>query len=246
MHLLNPKNHKESVDLSQENKKLFTAVAVRYDLLNHLLSWNIDRKWRRKLVECAGVKPGERILDICTGTADIAIRFARMNETGEITGIDFSESMLRIAKRKIKKRGFDDRIRLLQGDALHLPFGNNSFDIVSIGFGLRNLTDRKGGINEMVRILNDGGRVLILEFSPPQNTLFGWGYNVYLKTVIPVLGGIISGSMKAYRYFSSSVAGFLRPDEVMELMRKAGLKNIQAKSLTGGIAYIYRGEKVQN
>ncbi|MFH1336378.1 MAG: bifunctional demethylmenaquinone methyltransferase/2-methoxy-6-polyprenyl-1,4-benzoquinol methylase UbiE [Candidatus Zixiibacteriota bacterium] len=246
MHLINPNNHKNSEELSQENRKLFTAIAVRYDLLNHLLSWNIDRSWRKKLVECAGVKPGEKILDLCTGTGDIAIRFARTDGVGEITGIDFSGAMLRIAKRKIEKRGFDGRIRLLQGDALHLPFESGSFEIVSIGFGLRNLTDRKGGILEMVRILNDGGRLLILEFSPPQNTLFGWGYNVYLKTVIPILGGMISGSMKAYRYFSSSVAGFLQPEEVIELMRKAGLKNIQAKSLTGGIAYIYRGEKVRS
>jgi demethylmenaquinone methyltransferase/2-methoxy-6-polyprenyl-1,4-benzoquinol methylase len=246
LHLTNPKNHKESVDLSPENRRLFTAIAVRYDLLNHLLSWNIDRRWRRKLVESAGAKPDEKILDLCTGTADIAIRFARMNETEKITGIDFSEAMLKIARRKIKKRGFDIKIRLLQGDALHLPFENGSFDIVSIGFGLRNLTDRQGGIDEMVRILNNGGRVLILEFSPPQKTLFGWGYNVYLKTVIPVLGGMVSGSIEAYRYFSSSVAGFLRPDEVTELMIKSGLKNIQVKSLTGGIAYIYRGEKIQS
>ena len=194
-------------------------------------------------MEYAGVKPGERILDLCTGTGDIAIRFARMNEMGEITGIDFSEAMLKTARRKIKKGKLQSKIRLLQGDALHLPFENNSFDIVSIGFGLRNLTDRQGGIHEMVRILNDGGRVLILEFSPPQNTLFGWGYNVYLKTVIPVLGGMVSGSMEAYRYFSSSVSGFLLPDEVKELMKKAGLNNIQAKSLTGGIASIYKGEK---
>ncbi len=246
MHLLNPKNHKKNIKLSQENKRLFTAIAVRYDLLNHLLSWNIDRRWRKKLVDFAGVKPGERILDLCTGTGDIAIRFARMHETKEITGIDFSEAMLKTAKRKIKKGKLESKIRLLQGDALHLPFENGSFDVVSIGFGLRNLTDRESGIYETVRILKDGGRVLILEFSPPQHTLFGWGYNVYLKTVIPVLGGMVSGSMEAYRYFSASIADFLKPYEVTELMRKVGLKNIQAESLTGGIAYIYKGEKVQS
>jgi demethylmenaquinone methyltransferase/2-methoxy-6-polyprenyl-1,4-benzoquinol methylase len=244
LRLTNPKHHKNTGELSENNRRLFTAISVRYDLLNHLLSWNIDRRWRRKLVESAGIKPGERILDLCTGTGDIAIRFARMNETGKITGIDFSEAMLRIARRKIEKRKLESKIRLLQGDALHLPFVTGSFDIVSIGFGLRNLTNRQGGIHEMVRILNDGGRVLILEFSSPQNTLFGWGYNVYLKMVIPLLGGMVSGSLEAYQYFSSSVADFLRPDEVMELMKKAGLKNIQTESLTGGIAYIYKGEKV--
>jgi demethylmenaquinone methyltransferase/2-methoxy-6-polyprenyl-1,4-benzoquinol methylase len=195
------------------------------------------------LVECAGVNPGEKILDVCTGTGDLAIRFARSDKSCEITGIDFSEKMLQLARDKIEKKGLNGKIKLLQGDALHLPFEDESFDIVSIGFGLRNLTDRKGGILEMARILRKGGRILILEFAPPRKNIFGLGYNVYLKTVIPVIGGIVSGSMSAYRYFTSSVAGFLQPEEIVELMESVGLKNIMTKSLTGGIAYIYRGEK---
>jgi demethylmenaquinone methyltransferase / 2-methoxy-6-polyprenyl-1,4-benzoquinol methylase len=194
-------------------------------------------------VECAGIKPGERILDVCTGTGDLAIRFARSDKSCEITGIDFSEEMLQLARDKIDKKGLSGKIKLLQGDALHLPFEDESFDIVSIGFGLRNLTDRKGGILEMARVLRDGGQLLILEFAPPRNNLFGLGYNVYLKTVIPVMGGIVSGSMHAYRYFSSSIAGFLQPVEIVRLMESSGLRNIHCQSLTGGIAYIYRGEK---
>ena len=228
---------------TSENEKLFSAIATRYDFLNHLLSWNIDRRWRRKLVECAGIKPGERILDACTGTGDLAIRFARSDKSSEIIGIDFSEEMLQIARNKMERKGLAGRIRLLEGDALHLPFEDKSFDVVSIGFGLRNLTDRKGGILEMARILKKGGRILILEFAPPRNNLFGLGYNAYLKTIIPVIGGIVSGSMDAYRYFSASIAGFLQPEEIVELMGSASLKDICFKPLTGGIAYIYRGEK---
>lgn len=222
---------------------MFSAIAVRYDFLNHLLSWNIDRRWRRMLVEYAGIKPGERILDVCTGTGDLAIRFTRSDKSSEIIGIDFSEEMLQIAQKKMERKGLSDRIRLLQGDALHLPFENDSFDVVSIGFGLRNLTDRKGGILEMARVLKKYGRILILEFAPPRNNLFGLGYNVYLKTAIPVIGGIVSGSMDAYRYFSSSIAGFLQPAEIVELMGSANLRNILCQPLTKGIAYIYRGEK---
>ena len=124
-----------------------------------------------------------------------------------------------------------------------MPFEDESFDIASIGFGLRNLTDRKGGISEMTRVLRMGGRLLILEFAPPRNNLFGLGYNAYLKTIIPLIGGIVSGSLDAYRYFSSSIAGFLQPEEIVELMELTGFRNILCKSLTGGIAYIYRGEK---
>ena len=183
-------------------------------------------------------------MDVCTGTGDLAIRFAQSDKSGEIIGIDFSEVMLRIALEKIERKGLGERIKLLLVDALQLPFEDKSFDVVSIGFGLRNLTDRKAGIYEMARVLKDGGRLLILEFSPPRKNLFGMGYNAYLKTVIPVIGGIISGSMNAYRYFSSSIAGFLKPEEIMKLMESAGLKNIFSQPLTGGIAYIYRGEKV--
>jgi demethylmenaquinone methyltransferase/2-methoxy-6-polyprenyl-1,4-benzoquinol methylase len=223
--------------------RLFSAVAPRYDFLNHLLSLNIDRRWRRELVRWAEVKPGERILDSCTGTGDIAIRFAQLDGSGKVVGVDLSDQMLYLAHRKIRKTRFDDKIRLIKADALNLPFEDNSFDIACIGFGLRNLTDRKRGISEMARILKDGGRLLILEFSPPQNNLFGVCYDLCLNTIIPAVGGIVSGSTSAYRYLSTSIANFLEPKEILKLMEDENLKNLYSKSLTGGIAYIYRGEK---
>ena len=228
---------------STNNNQVFSAIATRYDLLNHLLSLNVDQSWRKELVKCAGVKPGESILDVCTGTADIAIRFARMNSCEEIVGIDLSDKMLHLARWKIMKRGWDKRIKLLNADALSLPFDDNFFDVVCIGFGLRNLADRKKGISEMMRILKDGGRIVILEFSPPPDNFFGMFHKLCLNTMIPVVGGIVSGSTSAYRYLSTSIVSFLKPEEIARLMEQAGLKNVWFKSLTGGIAYIYRGEK---
>jgi len=204
-------------------------------------------------VECAGVsakggsafgrKPGENILDVCTGTGDIAIRFAQSDSVGEIIGIDLSEEMLHIARRKTVNNGLGRKIKLLRGDALDLPFDDDSFDIVSIGFGLRNLSDHRRGISEMVRVLKDGGRLVILEFSPPPSGFFSAVYRFYLNTIMQAVGGIISGSASAYRYLSTSIANFLEPEEIMKLMEVEGLKKLYSERLTGGIAYIYRGEK---
>ncbi len=204
-------------------------------------------------MECAGVsakggsafgrKPGENILDVCTGTGDIAIRFAQSDSVGEIIGIDLSEEMLHIARRKTVNNGLGRKIKLLRGDALDLPFDDDSFDIVSIGFGLRNLSDHRRGISEMVRVLKDGGRLVILEFSPPPSGFFSAVYRFYLNTIMQAVGGIISGSASAYRYLSTSIANFLEPEEIMKLMEVEGLKKLYSERLTGGIAYIYRGEK---
>lgn len=226
-----------------EDKELFGRIARNYDFLNHLLSFNIDQAWRRKLVRSAGARPGERILDVCVGTGDIAIRFAQSNRAGQIVGIDLTDEMLRIARRKIRMERAGTPIKLLKGDGLNLPFPDCSFDVVSIGFGLRNLGHHRKAISEMVRVLKPGGRLLILEFSPPQNNLFGRVYGLYLNTVIRALGGIVSGSAEAYGHLSTSIANFPKPEEVVELMKAQGLGELRSERLNGGIAYIYRGEK---
>lgn len=238
------KSHKASELNSSNNKELFSKIAPRYDLLNHLLSLGIDRGWRRRLVECAEVKPGEKILDVCVGTGDLAIRFAHADSVGYIAGIDLSEEMLRIAKRKTEGNNIGRKVYLLKGDGLNLPFPNNSFDIVSIGFGLRNLGSRQRGISEMVRVLKEGGRHLILEFSPPARSLFGKVYRLYLNIVIQTVGGIVTGSADAYRHLSTSIANFPKPEEILRLMETEGLKELCSEKLTGGIAYLYRGKKL--
>jgi demethylmenaquinone methyltransferase / 2-methoxy-6-polyprenyl-1,4-benzoquinol methylase len=226
-----------------ENNSLFSAIASKYDFVNHLLSLYIDRKWRRELVKWVEVHPGERILDVCTGTGEIAIEFAENSLAGKIVGVDSSEEMLGIARGKIKNKGLENRIELIKGNALELPFEDGSFDVVSIGFGLRNIGDYKKGISEMVRVLKDGGRLLMLEFSPPLDNFFGKVHSFYLNSVIPTIGKILSGSDIAYRYLAESIAGFPQPKEIMQVMQKEDLKNVRCRALIGGIVYSYRGQK---
>jgi demethylmenaquinone methyltransferase/2-methoxy-6-polyprenyl-1,4-benzoquinol methylase len=192
-----------TLNTTPQDRRLFAKIARRYDFLNHLFSLNIDQAWRRRLVQLAEAQPGDKILDVCVGTGDIAIRFARGNGVGHITGVDLTDEMLRIARRKAEANKIASKITLLKGDGLNLPFSDNSFDIVSIGFGLRNLGHPQRGISEMVRVLRPDGRLLILEFSPPEDGLVGRLYNLYLNTVIRAVGGIISGSAEAYRYLST-------------------------------------------
>jgi demethylmenaquinone methyltransferase/2-methoxy-6-polyprenyl-1,4-benzoquinol methylase len=232
-----------TTNTAPQDNKLFSEIAKRYDLLNHLLSFNIDQTWRKKLVKFANPQPGDRMLDVCTGTGDITIRFARHDRVGQIVGIDLTDQMLRIARHKIRDSRNGKRIKLLKGNGLNLPFHDNCFDIITIGFGLRNLGHHRKGISEMVRVLRFGGRLLILEFSPPEENLFGKIYNVYLNTVIRAVGGIVSGSAGAYRYLSTSIVDFPRPEEILKIMETEGLKELRSDKLTGGIAYLYRGEK---
>jgi demethylmenaquinone methyltransferase/2-methoxy-6-polyprenyl-1,4-benzoquinol methylase len=215
---------------------------MHYDHLNRLLSLDLDRMWRKALVGCAELKHDSRILDVCTGTGDIAIEFAKKG-AGEIIGIDLSEKMLLIGRRKIERMGLDRKIKLQRGDCLALPFKDNTFDIVSIGFGLRNLPDRKRGIAEMVRVLKEGGQLLMLDFSLPENKLFSGIYRFYLERFVPLVGGVVSGSRSAYEYLSSSILNFSRQEEVIEMMRDSGLESPRFKVLTWGITSIYWGKK---
>lgn len=228
---------------SSENRKLFSQIATQYDFLNHLLSLNIDRSWRKKLVESAGVKSEDSVIDVCTGTADIALRFAQEDSVGNIIGIDQSDEMLDIARRKINSNGLGRKITLIKGNALDLPFEDSSFDIVSIGFGLRNIGYHREAISEMVRVLKNRGRFLVLEFSPPPKNLFGIFYGLFLKNILTPIGGIVSGSFEAYRYLSTSIAEFPKPDEILRFMKEEKLRNVSYDRLTFGIACIYRGEK---
>ena len=188
--------------------------------------------------------PGARILDLCTGTGDLAIEFAKQDASCHCFGIDISDKMLEIAKAKVEKLGLPDQIELLEADAMNIPFDDGSFDIVCMGFGLRNLPDAENGIREISRVLKKDGKVLILEFSPTQRGVLGWLYNkIILKFMIPVIGGCVSGSRNAYKYLSTSVDGFLTPEKVLEIMSDQGLTNVTATPLTSGIAYIYEAGK---
>jgi demethylmenaquinone methyltransferase/2-methoxy-6-polyprenyl-1,4-benzoquinol methylase len=221
--------------------RMFTEIAGRYDLLNRLLSGGSDRRWRRALVEAAAVGEGARVCDVATGTGDVALEFARRTAAGSIVGVDPSQGMLAVGREKAV--GYGERVRLIDGDALALPFADGAFDAVTIAFGLRNLPDYGAGIAEMTRVLAPGGRLLVLEFFPPRGGLFLRAYRLYLGTVLPVVGRLVSGSPTAYRYLARSIEDFISHDDIRRLMDEAALDDVTAQRLTGGIAWVYRGVK---
>jgi demethylmenaquinone methyltransferase/2-methoxy-6-polyprenyl-1,4-benzoquinol methylase len=221
---------------------MFNTIARRYDLLNHVLSLNVDRRWRQALVVYADPHNGERVLDVATGTADVAIEFAKDGRAAEIAGVDLSTGMLQVARDKLARLGLSKRIALREGDALELPFDTASFDVVTIAFGLRNLPDYARGVSEMARVLKPGGRAVILEFLPPRGAALV-AYRAYLTTFLPLTGRLVSGSAEAYRYLSASVREFISQDDVRALLAGAGLAGVESRRLTGGVAGLYRGVK---
>jgi demethylmenaquinone methyltransferase / 2-methoxy-6-polyprenyl-1,4-benzoquinol methylase len=224
-------------------RDLFAQIAGRYDLLNHVLSCSVDRLWRRRLVRLAGAGgEAESVIDICCGTGDIALAFRR-KALDRIVGADFSREMLSVAREKAHRRPGGRGIDLFCADALELPFADGSFSVATMGFGLRNLSDYRAGIAEAARVVRPGGRVLILEFAPPKNSGILFLYRLYLRFVIPIVGGILTGKRSAYEHLSDTIAGFLEPREVTGMMAAAGLRNPEALRLTGGIAYIYSAER---
>ena len=228
---------------STDAHEMFSRVVRTYDLLNHLFSFNIDRTWRTRLVRMANLAPGSRVADIATGTADLAIAFARSCRDCRVSGLDFVSEMLARGREKVARAGLSGRIELVLGDALSLPWADASFDAASIAFGLRNLKDFEGGIREMARVVRPGGKIMILEFSPPPPTMFGRAYRWYLKHVMPALGGRISGWEPTYAYLYSSVNAFLDQKALEKLMTSVGLGRIEIVRLSGGIAYIHAGIK---
>ncbi|HUZ18745.1 MAG TPA: ubiquinone/menaquinone biosynthesis methyltransferase [Spirochaetia bacterium] len=230
----------ENVD---EVRDLFDRTARTYDVLNHLFSFNVDNGWRKKLIRRSLAGSGARVLDLCTGTGDVAISFAKSVDGAKVVGLDFSREMLERGRRKIEHEGLDARVRFEEGDALNLSYPPGSFDVVCNSFGLRTLTNRPAAIAEMARVARTGGRVLALEFLPPPRTLFGALYSFHLHTLMPLLGGTLSGYRQSYTYLSETVDSFPSAEEIAAMMRSAGLSDVGYDRLTGGIAYLFYGTK---
>lgn len=226
-------------------RRMFNAIAPSYDLLNHLLSLNIDKYWRWRATRLAPPEGDAPILDLCTGTGDLALAYDRAAKGKvPIVAADFCHEMLVRAEAKAKKRGVAERMRFLEADAQHLPFPDNEFQIVTVAFGLRNVTDTDRGIAEMVRVAKPGGRVVILEFSRPRNWLLGGLYQFYFRRVLPTVGQAISRSRdNAYHYLPASVMEFPDGEALAERLRKHGLREVRWHSLTFGIATLYIGVK---
>lgn len=227
----------------EEVREMFDNIAPKYDLLNHTLSMSIDRVWRRRVVgEVRRAKPG-RILDVATGTGDLAIAMARRIRDVQVLGVDLSEQMLAVARRKIEARGVDGRIVLDRGDAERLAVADASVDVATVAFGVRNFGDLGAGLRELARTIKPGGKVVILEFSRPRNRVFRALYEFYSYKILPRIGGLVSRDKRAYEYLPASVGEFPAPEEFMAMMARAGFRNCRARSQSFGIAQIYIGER---
>ena len=222
---------------------LFSAISRNYDFLNHLLSLNIDRSWRRHAADVGAAQEHPKILDACTGTADQAVELAFRIQGAQIAGVDISPEMLNIGGRKIAKRSLEDRITLLVSSVYDLPYPKEYFDAVYISFGLRNLQQRFQGLRELIRVLKKGGRLVILEFSPQRTGLPGKALAFYLNFLVPLLGGVISGNSGAYRYLSSSIRSFLKADEILDMLLRLGIQHLHLRKLTFGAVYLIWGVK---
>ena len=227
----------------EEVREMFDNIAPRYDLLNHTLSVNIDRIWRSRAVNEVRRANPRRILDVATGTGDLAIALARRIRDVQVMGVDLSEEMLAVARRKVEARGLDSRIVLERGDAEHLEVADASVDAATVAFGVRNFGDLAAGLRELARTIRPGGKVVILEFSRPRNRVFRALYEFYSYQILPRLGGLVSRDKRAYEYLPASVGEFPAPEEFMAMMARAGFRNCRARSQSFGIAQIYIGER---
>jgi demethylmenaquinone methyltransferase/2-methoxy-6-polyprenyl-1,4-benzoquinol methylase len=230
-------------DKGEKIQQMFGAIAPRYDFLNRLLSFGIDRRWRTKAVRLLKYREGSRILDVATGTGDVALEIAlRTPDSVKITGADFCQEMVDLGVVKVAASPYAERIDLKVAPCEDLPFANDTFDSVTIAFGIRNVVDRKLGLAEMWRVTRPGGRVIILEFSTPRSLLFRQLYYFYFRRLLPVVGGMFS-RYNAYKYLPDSVLEFPSQEEFSQMIAAAGFRNIHIHELTFGIATIYVGEK---
>ena len=226
-------------------RDLFAAVAPRYDLINDLQSGGLHRWWKRRLLALAAGQPGERALDLCCGTGDVALALARQGL--EVVGLDFSEPMLNVAERRLKvespKFKAGGSVQFLRGDAQHVPFPDGSFDIVTISYGLRNLTDWEAGLREMQRVARPGGRLLVLDFGKPDNALWRGVYFAYLRWCVPVLGRVFCGDAETHGYILESLMHYAGQRGVAAKMTELGLTRTGLVNLLGGVMSINHGEK---
>jgi len=225
-------------------ERMFSSIAPHYDFLNRLLSLGMDRYWRSFAVRRLPPVEEGIFLDVATGTGDVAIEIARRYPKGvRVIGIDISERMIELGKEKVKRAGYLDRIELRQGDVNLLPFEDGKFDAVLIAFGIRNVRDYEHAIREMVRVVKEGGRVIILEFTSLQHP-FIRPYRCYVTRLLPVIGEVISGRRGAYRYLPDSMKDFPDTDALKVIMQKAGLRDVRYYTLTFGITAVHVGTKI--
>lgn len=222
---------------------MFDSIAPKYDLLNHLLSAGVDRSWRRKLAKTLAAIHPAKLLDIATGTGDLALLLASKIDGVEVMGADISEGMLAVARQKCQSRGMSDRVTFAREDALALSLEEGSFDGVTVAFGVRNFENLEQGMSELLRVLSPGGMLCVLELSMPKNRVLRGFYRLYFANILPLIGRLTSKNPTAYRYLYESVEGFTKPTEFVELLGRCGYAEPKARPLTFGIATLYTARK---
>ncbi|MEX0812623.1 MAG: bifunctional demethylmenaquinone methyltransferase/2-methoxy-6-polyprenyl-1,4-benzoquinol methylase UbiE [Chitinophagales bacterium] len=226
----------------QQVEQMFDNIAPNYDFLNHLLSLGIDKLWRKKAVKIIGKTDPESILDIATGTGDFALELVKLKPK-KIVGLDLSEQMLSFGRVKVKNKGLQNLIEMVQGDSEKLPYSDNSFDAVSVGFGVRNFENLEKGLSEIYRVLKPGGILAVLEFSKPKVFPVKQIFYFYFHFILPIIGKLFSKDQRAYTYLPESVEAFPEGKAFVGILEKQGFKSIECTSLTFGISSIYSGRK---
>ena len=221
--------------------QLFDRIAGTYDGLNHVLSLNIDKRWRRRAIRM--LAPAEQVLDVAIGTADLTIEILRQGKAQHVTGIDLSHGMMAIGEQKVAKHGYAQQVQFDYGSAQQMPYANASFDTVTCAYGVRNFANMDEGLSEMYRVLRTGGELMVLEFSYPTNPVIRWGYDLYFTHILPFIGNLFSRDKGAYSYLNRSVKNFPYGEAFCQHLRKAGFSQIKATPLTFGISTIYTAVK---
>lgn len=222
--------------------EMFDTISGEYDGLNRVISFGIDVKWRKKVVKMVAETQPESVLDIATGTGDLAIQLAQTGAS-KVVGLDISSGMLEVGKTKIKKQGLEQKIEMVLGDSEQMPFEDASFDAITVAFGVRNFEDLEQGLKDIYRVLKPGGTFVILETSVPTKTPYKQGYNFYSKTILPVIGRIFSKDKSAYRYLSESASVFPYGEALNNILRKIGFIGVEDFPQTFGVATIYKSTK---
>jgi demethylmenaquinone methyltransferase/2-methoxy-6-polyprenyl-1,4-benzoquinol methylase len=223
---------------------VFHSVAGKYDLMNDLMSMGVHRLWKRFTIESSGVRSGHRVLDIAGGTGDLTMKFSDLvGPTGQVVLADINASMLEVGRGRLLDRGYAGNIEYVQADAEHLPFPDNSFNAVSIAFGLRNVTDKDQALRDMTRVLKPGGKLLILEFSKPANPVLSKAYDLYSFNALPFMGQLVAGDASSYRYLAESIRMHPDQDTLKAMMDQAGLVNCKYHNMTGGVVALHLGIK---
>ena len=241
-----PVNRMEDVERIRMVRHIFSTITGKYDFLNHFLSLRQDIVWRRSAVRKMRFFKTHRLLDVATGTSDLAVEAVRKYPEIRVAGLDFVEEMLRAGRKKIKERGLLTKIDLVQGDALNIPFPRETFDVAAIAFGIRNIPDKIAALREMVRVVAPGGRIMVLEMTFPRLPFITRFYDLYLNRALPVLAGLFSPNPEAYRYLGDSIMNFPATDHFLSLMKQAGLIHLNMYSMTFGISRLFTGQKPEN